>query len=757
MVVTEAQTCSHCGELVSPGARFCAKCGSDISGQQGGVATVHVDASPFGTMNQAGLLEALRQATLGEYELMGELGRGGMATVYLAHDIALDRKVAIKVMSPQLMSGEGMAERFKREARTAGALSHPHIIPIYAVKESGQLLYFVMKFVEGRPLDSIIKEVGQLPIPMVQTILQQVGSALGYAHRRGVVHRDIKPANIMLDAEGWAVVTDFGIAKVSEKQGLTMTGATMGTPSYMSPEQCAAKELTGASDQYSLGVVAWEMLAGKLPFVAESVMAVMYAHYNEPPPPIQNVRADCPPEIAGAIMRMLEKDPAARFPNIEAAVAAIGGAPLAPDDPVRTQMMTLAAAGDNLKMMSRFSTPISKPPGSRSGGTSTSGRQSVASIVISPMQVTTTIGAAVQLLATPKARTGATIANKPVTWASTNTDVAKVSSSGLVTAIGPGVVTITASTETTSTTATITVTAERAGRRKLLSAIAAVLLLAVGAGAYLFGPWSAGHKEPEAGNTAAPPESTAHVAAAPATTPPAAPVESTAHQPTGGGTPPTSRPPSKPAAPTTPAGPSQQDIQEAEAARATAQRAHDRAVGAGATALDLSNGDDEIRTGDQLVAGGQPRAAVAHFANAGTSYDAAATKARSKPPEPAPAAAAVTPPVDQRPQIQTVVQSQLRAISQAFAARDLKQLQNSYPGIGADKLEGFKEFFKNASEVTAVLTPGAIDWNGDQAEVPITETLHYRDGEGKHDVPPQSLRAHLERQPNGTWRITSIE
>ena len=180
--------------------------------------------------SDAGVVESLRKATLGEYEIMGLLGRGGMATVYLAHDIALDRKVAIKVMAPHLLSGEGMAERFKREARTAGSLSHPHIIPIYAVKEAGDLLYFVMKFVEGRPLDSIIQEVGPLPFAMVQTIMQQVGSALGYAHRRGIVHRDIKPANIMLDVDGWAMVTDFGIANVADKQGLTMTGATVCTP-----------------------------------------------------------------------------------------------------------------------------------------------------------------------------------------------------------------------------------------------------------------------------------------------------------------------------------------------------------------------------------------------------------------------------------------------------------------------------------------------------------------------------------------------
>src|SRR5207237_5058112 len=275
--MTTAPTCTRCGESIGPADRFCPRCGADVSGVQASIATavVHQHAPPAPAALQAAQLDAVRQATLGEYEIMGLLGRGGMATVYLAHDIALDRKVAIKVMSPHLLSGEGMAERFKREARTAGSLSHPHIIPIYAVKEAGDLLFFVMKFVEGRPLDGIIREVGAVPFPMAQTIMQQVGSALGYAHRRGIIHRDIKPANIMLDIDGWAMVTDFGIAKVSDKQQLTMTGATVGTPSYISPEQCAAtKELTPASDQYPLGIVAHAVLAGRLPFQPHTVTAL---------------------------------------------------------------------------------------------------------------------------------------------------------------------------------------------------------------------------------------------------------------------------------------------------------------------------------------------------------------------------------------------------------------------------------------------------------------------------------------------------
>src|SRR3989440_3780626 len=227
-------SCARCGARLGPGAFFCPRCGTSIPVPTGSaaptLATSTVDAERMSSVSNA-QLEALRRATLGEYEILLELGHGGMATVYLGHDLALDRKVAIKVLSPALLlMGEGMVERFKREARTAAALSHPHIIPIYAVRESDQVLYFVMKHVQGRPLDVVVRDVGPLPIAMTQAILAQVGDALGYAHRHGVIHRDIKSANIMLDEEGWAVVTDFRIAKVVQAQGLTMTGVTVGTP-----------------------------------------------------------------------------------------------------------------------------------------------------------------------------------------------------------------------------------------------------------------------------------------------------------------------------------------------------------------------------------------------------------------------------------------------------------------------------------------------------------------------------------------------
>jgi eukaryotic-like serine/threonine-protein kinase len=351
--------CQQCGVMVTAGARFCANCGADVSAEQGNVATRRFTSTQ--AMHDR-LLERVRRAALGEYEILTELGRGGMATVYLAHDIQLDRKVALKVMLPAMLEGEDMVERFRLEARTAAQLSHPHIIPIYAVRTAEQLVYFVMKFVEGRPLDAIIKEVGQLPVPMVRSILSKVGEALGYAHRRGVVHRDIKPANLMIDVEGLPVVTDFGIAKVADTRGLTMTGAMMGTPTYMSPEQCSAREITGASDQYSLGVVAYQMLGGRVPFEGDTVVSLLYKHVHEPPPPLLAARPDCPPALATAVMRMLAKDPGDRFPSMEAAVEAIGSVTLAFDDPVRTQLIGLARRGENVSALKRISTPQSPIP-----------------------------------------------------------------------------------------------------------------------------------------------------------------------------------------------------------------------------------------------------------------------------------------------------------------------------------------------------------------------------------------------------------
>src|SRR5213083_1886400 len=352
--------CARCGARLGTRTYFCPRCGTGIPVAPANAPTVATAPPPPHDAGREALLDALRQAALGEYEILAELGRGGMATVYLAHDLALDRKVAIKVLAPALLlMGEGMVERFKCEARTSAALTHPHVIPIYAVKEAERVLYFVMKYVQGRPLDAIIRDVGPLPLRLARAILAQVADALGYAHRHGVIHRDIKSANIMLDEEGWAVVTDFGIAKVVQAEGLTVTGVTVGTPTYMSPEQCETREVTGASDQYSLGIVAYEMLTGRLPFQAESTMAVMYAHFNERPRPVTERRPDCPANLAAAVMRMLAKDPAGRWPSMDDVIAVCGRPSLRHDDPVRGEMITLARAGGRSPALAHIKTPTS--------------------------------------------------------------------------------------------------------------------------------------------------------------------------------------------------------------------------------------------------------------------------------------------------------------------------------------------------------------------------------------------------------------
>jgi hypothetical protein len=365
-MVNAGVRCGRCGAAITAGARFCMKCGADVSGEQTRVATRTADGPESTTTPvqpaSADLMERLREVTLGDYEILAELGRGGMATVFLAHDLQLDRKVAIKVMSPHLVFGEGMIERFKLEARTAAGLSHPHIIPIYAVREVDDLFYFVMKFIEGCALDTIVKQSAPLEVPLVRSIVSRIGEALGYAHRRGVIHRDIKPANIMIDVEGMPIVTDFGIAKVSDKQGLTMTGTTMGTPTYMSPEQCNADPVTGASDQYSLGVMAFEMLTGRPPYEGDSVMNIMFKHCHGPVPEPESLGPHVPLDLATAIVRMLAKAPADRWPTIEEALPHLRGSAPAHDETVRARMIEFALAGTNRQILARVSTPISPSP-----------------------------------------------------------------------------------------------------------------------------------------------------------------------------------------------------------------------------------------------------------------------------------------------------------------------------------------------------------------------------------------------------------
>jgi serine/threonine protein kinase len=253
-----------------------------------------------------------------------------------------------------------MVERFKREAQTAAGLNHPHIIQIYSVKQTQEMVYFVMKFIEGRSLESIINEQGPMSIGLTQIILNQVASALAYAHRKGVVHRDVKPANIMIDEDGWAIVTDFGIAKVQVAQNLTATGTAIGTPAYMSPEQFHNKSITGKSDQYSLGVVAYEMLLGKKPFDGATYAEIITQHLFEAVPDIRQRRSDVPENVAGIVSRMLAKNPDERFTDLDAAAAALGTPDKAESDRLRNEMITMAKGGPRRTV--RMSVPVSPIP-----------------------------------------------------------------------------------------------------------------------------------------------------------------------------------------------------------------------------------------------------------------------------------------------------------------------------------------------------------------------------------------------------------
>jgi serine/threonine-protein kinase len=252
------------------------------------------------------------------YELGGEIGRGGMSVVYSARDRRLNRPVAIKVLPPELAYDPAVRTRFMREAQTSAQLSHAHIVPIYDVGEREGLAYFVMALVAGGNLAAFLAQIPRPPIDDVRRLLREICDALTYAHQRGVVHRDIKPDNILLDAEGGrAVVTDFGIARAMEAGGrLTATGIAVGTPAYMSPEQAVGeREVDGRSDIYSLGVLGYQMLTGRVPFTGGNSMALLLKHITESPRPISELRPDAPRALCDAIDRALVKDREDRWPT----------------------------------------------------------------------------------------------------------------------------------------------------------------------------------------------------------------------------------------------------------------------------------------------------------------------------------------------------------------------------------------------------------------------------------------------------------
>jgi serine/threonine-protein kinase len=261
-------------------------------------------------------------AAIGDhYQLEGELGRGGTAVVYRARDTRLNRLVAIKVLPPELAHDPAIRTRFAREAHTSAQLSHAHIVPIFDVGEREGIAFLVMGFVTGGSLARLLAHEPRQPIDEARRLLGEIADALAYAHVRGVIHRDIKPDNILLDADsGRAMVTDFGIARALEAGSrLTVTGVAVGTPTYMSPEQAVGdRAIDGRSDIYSLGVVAYQMLTGRVPFTAGNSMALLMKHVSEPPRPIAELRPDTPRPLREAVERALAKAPEDRWPTAAA-------------------------------------------------------------------------------------------------------------------------------------------------------------------------------------------------------------------------------------------------------------------------------------------------------------------------------------------------------------------------------------------------------------------------------------------------------
>jgi len=306
--------CLKCHTPLPDGSKFCLACGADVTGGGTMGATSGTD----------GLMLRLQRLVEGKYRVERMVGKGGMGAVFLAHDLTLEREVAIKVLPPDISMDEQIVKRFQQEAKTAAKLDHTNIIPIYRVESEGGLNYFVMKYIAGTSLEDVLDQKQPLTIDYIQRVLWEAACALGHAHQRGVVHRDVKPANIMFDHDSRVMLTDFGISKALQAaSGFTGTGMIIGTPHYMAPEQAKGSTVDGRADEYSLGVVGYRMITGELPYTGDSVHTILYKHIFEEVPSAAAKRSDAPPFLAAAISRALSKEPDQRFATMEEFATAV--------------------------------------------------------------------------------------------------------------------------------------------------------------------------------------------------------------------------------------------------------------------------------------------------------------------------------------------------------------------------------------------------------------------------------------------------
>ncbi|MFN2111506.1 MAG: serine/threonine-protein kinase, partial [Anaerolineales bacterium] len=264
---------------------------------------------------------------IGKYRITERIGRGGMADVYLGIHTHLDRKVAIKVLHSHLLEGGDFVARFKREAKAVANLRHPNIVQVYDFDVTDEMIFMVMEFIDGTSLHSRLVEVGnrgeRLPIKLIGSIINDIAGALDYAHSKGMLHRDIKPSNILLDQNDKAYLTDFGIAKLLDDQKFTATGTLVGTPAYMSPEQGMGEDLTEESDIYSLGIVAFEMLTGQVPYDAKTPIGIVHKQINDPVPELSKLVDGVPGTAQEVLNRALAKSPEGRYNRAEDLVKAL--------------------------------------------------------------------------------------------------------------------------------------------------------------------------------------------------------------------------------------------------------------------------------------------------------------------------------------------------------------------------------------------------------------------------------------------------
>src|ERR1700727_3203537 len=285
----------------------------------------------------------------GRYELRSQVARGGTAQVYLAHDLLLDRPVALKVLFPDVSSDHSFVERFRREAQAAANLSHPNIVPVFDWGEDDSTYFIVMEYVEGRPLSAVLRDPVPIPPRQIATIGAGVAAALAFAHRHGVIHRDVKPGNVLITPDGDVKVTDFGIARaMNTEESLTQTGAVMGTAAYFSPEQAEGKGVDSRSDIYSLGVVLYEMSVGRPPFTGDSPVAVAANHVRDMPVLPRQANPSVPPALEAIIMKAMAKHPDDRYGSAEELRADLlrfaDGRPVEAGDPGLTSVMTALGA-----------------------------------------------------------------------------------------------------------------------------------------------------------------------------------------------------------------------------------------------------------------------------------------------------------------------------------------------------------------------------------------------------------------------------